>query len=121
MDDHFILTFTRTGEPRLERVRYDPTTGNYSHLPIPRESETAQRAIASPAGRWYRVINDAIEKGEMTPVPGCARCADLFAAHLLAGGLYDKIQEHLTNHEFGRSIWPEVNEIAAGLRVEPTS
>jgi hypothetical protein len=56
MNEHFVLFFTRSGDPRLECMEYDPATGSYKPKPIARESERADRALDSPAGRWYSVI-----------------------------------------------------------------
>ena len=59
-NEHFILTFGKDGDPNLERVRYDSKTGDYHHMPIPRDSQLSMEALASPAGVAYKILKDRI-------------------------------------------------------------
>jgi len=54
--EDFILEFSRLGTPHLVCVRYESSTGSYHHMPIPRESERAARALSSPAGVIYKAL-----------------------------------------------------------------
>ena len=45
---------------------------------------------------------------------GCGRCADLKAGWYLTGGdsrFYDKLKEHMQDHEYAPSMYPDVTAI----------
>lgn len=58
--EQFIIEFSRDGEPRIAAVVYDAVSGTYKHVPVARESERAERLLASPA---QTLIKSARENG----------------------------------------------------------
>jgi len=62
------------------------------------------------------VGNRTTPTGSLFPVVGCGKCADIAAAHLLTGSLYEVMREHLEDHVFAPSIYPEVEDHARAIR-----
>jgi hypothetical protein len=72
---------------------------------------------------WHVSMTGPWQKGPeggktLHAVPGCGHCADIVAAGLLTSDsqFYDRLKEHLENHEFKSSIWGEVTELAKQVR-----
>lgn len=39
------------------------------------------------------------KRPKLRPIKGCGQCAEIVAAHLLTGGFYEVMEEHLRNHK----------------------
>lgn len=56
--EHFIIVFGAKGRPRLERVIYDASKNQYTHHPIPRDGEVADRAMRSHAWKALKTLQE---------------------------------------------------------------
>lgn len=56
------------------------------------------------------------ERGRhLYPVEGCGRCADLLAGVMLGADM-SLLEDHLEDHRFGPSMYPEVEKVAKRIR-----